>query len=242
MSEVREVTRGPQGSGALFPPTSWTLLADAQASGAPGQPARDELAARYYKPVRAYLMAIVRDVEEADELTQRFFERVVLPGRLYRAADRAKGSFRPFLKQALRNFVIDHRRVRRPPVVRPDGDTQGWDFVVDGHEPASAEGEYHRAWVRALLEHALAKVREACAGKGQQVHFDLFCARYILATDPVPSWSELGRAYGLDEKAARNRTETVARHFRLVLRQLLVQETGSIDAAHQELADLLESL
>lgn len=232
-------------SGALFPVTSWTLLAEARAEGEAAKAARDELVARYYRPVRAYLGAIVHDPEQADELTQSFFERVVLSGRLAGAANRDKGSFRPFIKQALRNFVTDHRR--RPQlgggqVVRPDDATRGWEAVTDGPHPASAETEYHNAWVRALLEAALERVRATCAARGQEEHFRLFLGRYLNESGEEPSWRDLGQLSGLDEKAARNRTETVARHFRLVLRQMLVEETGSVEAADAEVSALLALL
>jgi DNA-directed RNA polymerase specialized sigma24 family protein len=241
VSSRREPNRG----GAQFPSTSWTLLAEVRAGGEAAKAARDELVARYYRPVRAYLQAIVRDLEKAEELTQSFFERVVLSGRLIRAADPGRGSFRPYVKKALRNFVADDRR-RRPlggaPVVRPDDATQGWDAVTDQTQPRSAETEYHNAWVRALLEVALEKVRETCMARGQQDHFQLFVRRYMNETGEEPSWRDLGQPFGLDEKAARNRTETVARHFRLVLRRILVEETGSAEEATAEVSALLELL
>ena len=241
-AEAAEGRHQRGGSGALFPQTSWTLLADACGTDDASASARDEFLARYYKPVRAYLGAILRDPEETDELTQSFFERAVLSGRLLKAADRNKGSFRPFLKQALRNFVTDHLR-RQPtgriPMVHPDAGTRGWDAVTDGPHPPSAETEYHRAWVRNLLEIALVKVREACETKGQEQHFEMFCGRYLDESGEQPSWSDLGRPFGLDEKAARNRTETVARHFRLFLREMLAEETGSGRGADEEIAALL---
>ena len=230
------------GSRAALPPTSWTLLAEA--SGESGTAARNELVGRYYRPVRAYIGAIVRDGERADELTQAFFERVVLSGRLLRAADRERGSFRALLKQALRNFVTDDlRRIqtagRRD--VHPDGDARGWDEVTQ-RVAQSAELDYHQAWVRTLLELALAKVQATCLARGQAEHFDLFTARYLGASASPPSWRELGTPLGIDEKAARNRTETVARHFRLVMRRMLIEETGSPRGADAEAAALLEML
>ena len=230
------------GSRAALPPTSWTLLAEA--SGEHGDAARNALVARYYRPVRAYLGAIVRDTERTDELTQAFFERVVLSGRLLRAADRDRGSFRSLLKQALRNFVTDDLRRRQTATqrhVQPDSDTQGWDAVADA-VGQSAETDYHQAWVRALLDLALARVRETCVARGQEAHFDLFTARYMHESAEPPSWRELGAPHGIDEKAARNRTETVARHFRVVLRRMLIEETGSPGGAAAEAAALLEML
>jgi len=231
-----------KGNVGLFPQTSWTLLAAAAGSDDGRAAAREEFFARYYRPVRAYIGAIVRDPEQTDELTQSFFERAVLSGRLLNAADRSKGSFRPFLKQALRNFVKDHFRRERTAgsaTVRPDAGTHGWDGLTDGPQAASVETEYDRAWVRNLLEVALSRVAAACAAKGQDRHFQMFCGRYLHESGEQPSWRDLGQPFDLDEKAARNRTETVARHFRFVLRQMLAEETGSGAGADVELAELL---
>ena len=229
-------------SGAALPPTSWTLLAEA-AGDDPGG-ARDELVARYYGPVQAYVRAISRDPERTQDLTQAFFEHVVLSGRLLRAADRRRGSFRALLKQALRNFLTDDVRRRQLAVrreVHPDADTQGWD-AVGASAVDSAEVAYHDAWVRALLELALARVRDTCTARGQDAHFRLFAARYLEPSAEVPSWRELGATIGVDEKAARNRTETVVRHLRLVLRRMLIDETGSASEADAELTALLARL
>jgi len=234
-----------KGGAGLFPQTSWTLLAAAAGSGDGRAAAREEFFARYYRPVRAYIGAILRDPEQADELTQSFFERAVLSGRLLNAADRSKGSFRPFLKQALRNFVKDHFR-RRPAggssTLHPDAGAHGWDSLAGGPQVASVEDEYHRAWVRNLLEIALNRVAATCAAKGQDQHFQMFCGRYLNESGEEPSWRDLGQPFDLDEKAARNRTETVARHFRFVLRHMLAEETGSGPAADAELAELLQIL
>jgi RNA polymerase sigma factor (sigma-70 family) len=231
--------------GAVFPDTSWTLLEAACDTAERGQLAREEFTVRYYKPVRAYIAAIVRDPEQTDELTQSFFERVVLSGRLLRAADPKRGSFRPYLKQALRNFTIDHLRHQTlggAQIVRPEEDTRGWEALPSGPRPPSPETEYHNAWVRALLERTLEEVRQLCLARGQAVHFELFRGRYFGEAAEPPSWRELGERFGLDEKAARNRTETVARHFRVLLRQTLVADTGSIAAADDEIAALLALL
>src|SRR6185503_6003199 len=97
-----------------FPSTSWELLADASRRGDEWATARNELAERYYAAVRAYIAAITRNGVDPDDLTQRFFETVVLSGRLLQHADREKGRFRPYLKQSIRNFLVDeHRRQAR---------------------------------------------------------------------------------------------------------------------------------
>lgn len=235
----------PRKRGGQFPGTSWTLLEAANQPGESGKAARDEFVARYYPPARAYIAAIVRDGDQADDLVQAFIERVVLKGRLLSNADRRKGGFRSFLKQSLRNFVIDHMRKKgvAGPQVHPDGATGGWDRVLDEH-PASAESEYHTAFVRALLEAALQQVRARCEERGQLEHFQLFVSRYLPQVGSGASWRELGQEVGLDERTARNRAETVARHFRLTLREMLAADMGSVDpqAVDEELTALLSFL
>jgi hypothetical protein len=93
--------------------------------------------------------------------------------------------------------------------------------------------------VQAFLEEALTRVRALCKEKGQTEHLALFLGRYLSPLPDPPSWGELGSAYGIGGKDARHRAETVARHFRLVLRELLVAEMGSEAAADEELAALL---
>jgi hypothetical protein len=85
----------------------------------------------------------------------------------------------------------------------------------------AAEAAFHHAWVKVTLAEALARVRALCLKREQEVHLQLFEERYLCEADVAPSWEELGARYGLDQKAARDRADTVVRHFRLVLRRML---------------------
>jgi len=58
-----------------FPETSWTLLAKAGEQCEEGARARDEFAQRYYRPVRDFILVLVQDSDEAEDLTQVFFSR-----------------------------------------------------------------------------------------------------------------------------------------------------------------------
>jgi hypothetical protein len=54
------------------------------------------------------------DVDPGVVQRQQFFVTVILSGRLLRSANRARGTFRPYLNQSTRNFLIDeHRRLAR---------------------------------------------------------------------------------------------------------------------------------
>jgi len=149
------------------------------------------------------------------------------------------------LKQALRNHVIDRKRQQKrkkqqplAAALRPDAWPEGWERL-DPLLQQPPDTAFHIAWVQALLDAALTRVRGICEEKGQAEHLALFLGRYLSLLPDPPSWGELGSAYGIGGEDARHRAETAARHFRLVLRELLVAETGSEAAADEELAALL---
>jgi DNA-directed RNA polymerase specialized sigma24 family protein len=238
---------GPFEAAARLPSTSWTLLAAAGRSDEAAAAARAEVTTRYYQPVYAYLVAIVRDPDLARELAHGFFEQAILSGRLPARADRDRGPFRPYLKQALRNYVTDgwrretrQKRHASDPPVNPDPEMNWEERLADARpEPDAA---FHAAWVRALLEEALDRVQSICSVRGQVEHFALFAGRYLCGAGDIPSWKTLGATYGLDEKTARSRADTTAQHFRGVLRELLRRDVETEQDVDQELATLLQLL
>jgi DNA-directed RNA polymerase specialized sigma24 family protein len=242
----REACGPPAEGGARFPETSWTLLGRACAGG--HRAAANEFTERYYTAVRAYISAIVRSSAIAEELTQQFFIAAVLSGRLFRRADRAKGSFRPYLKQAIRNFLVDeHRRLARRKDESPelavclDGFTRGWEGFADEASPGP-DAELLRAWGQRLVQMAVAKVEAISIEKGQQQHFELFARRFLGDSDDLLGWKDVGAAFGLDEKTARSRAETVVRCFRAVLWDLITTDLGSDKTFAHELRNLLAIL
>ncbi len=78
--------------------TRWTLLRQAhEASTVTSAEARNALVLRYLPAVRRYLGAIVRNDQDADDLTQDVLTRL-LSGD-FSGADPARGRFRDFLKK-----------------------------------------------------------------------------------------------------------------------------------------------
>ena len=227
-----------------FPSTSWDLLAGASPRGEQSAAALNEFAERYYAAVRAFIAATVRPPVDADDLTQHFFETVVLSGRLLLRVDPRRGSFRPYLKQAIRNFLVDeHRRQARSvnPDIRPDAFDEGWNSVLTESSPGP-DAELLRAWARSLVAMAVSRLEMICEENGQEQHFRLFVHRYLADPDHPPSWREVGEAFGLDEKIARSRAETAARHFRALLRDLVASDMGSEKGIDEELQSVLAVL
>jgi DNA-directed RNA polymerase specialized sigma24 family protein len=176
--------------------------------------------------VQQFILLLVQDGEQAQELAQEFFTKLSAPGGLLERARAEKGAFRDYLRESVRNLVRDHYRRNRTQALQthPDQARAGaWD-AMELPGLAAAEAAFHRQWVQATLAEALTRVRALCLKRNQAVHLHLFEARYLGEADPVPSWEELGACYGMDQKTARDRADTVARHFRMVLRRMLRSE------------------
>jgi len=91
-----------------FLTTHWSLI---EAVGASDDDRRKALLGlllnRYWKPVYCYLRRKGYNNEDAKDLTQGFFQEVVLGRKVIEKADRSKGRFRTFLLTALDNYVIN---------------------------------------------------------------------------------------------------------------------------------------
>jgi Sigma-70 region 2 len=96
-----------------FPTTRWTLVIAA------GDPHRKEarsalvsLCENYWYPLYAYLRRRGYPADQAQDLTQEFFIRV-LEGRYLDRADPEKGRFRSFILTSLKFFVADEEDRQR---------------------------------------------------------------------------------------------------------------------------------
>src|ERR1051325_1369381 len=143
------------GPGA-FPDTRWTMIV-AAGKDAPGRDqALNALCQTYWYPVYAYIRRKGHTVDQASDLTQDFFTRL-LTGSFLERADPEKGRFRGFLLNAVRFFLSDARdratALRRGgkelPVSLDDAENQYLREPADDDTP---ERIFERRWARALLD------------------------------------------------------------------------------------------
>jgi len=115
----------------------------------------DEWCGGYWLPVRNYIMAHGRSVDEANDLTQSFFERLLSKEREKMLPQELAGSFRAYLKRSVKNFLTDSWRAANAksrasgfPVLEID-DTRLPDPA------ASCDVAFDRAWVITVLQRAM---------------------------------------------------------------------------------------
>ena len=156
-----------------FATTRWSMVLAAGAGPSErADRALSELCAGYWHPLYAYVRRRGYDPDDACDLTQAFFARLIEQRRLA-AADPVRGRFRSFLLTAMKNFLASEWR--RQAAAKRGGGAEVVSIdaadAEDRHriEPAdnrTPEADYQRRWALALIERAVDDVRRAYAGGG----------------------------------------------------------------------------
>jgi len=113
----------------------------------------------YGTPARAYLLALLRSEDAADEVLQTVLLQVTEKG--FPTLDPARGKFRHYLKAPLRNAANRHRRPDRLPVADADPNEVG------GGESAE-DGTWRDEWRACVLDAAWRALdrQQRTAGRG----------------------------------------------------------------------------
>src|SRR5437867_11714182 len=89
--------------------TQWSTVLTARDEHSPqAAAALEKLCRRYWPPIYAFIRRRDHGPEDAQDLTQEFFARL-LEKHYLRAADAAKGRFRTLLLTAVTRFLINER-------------------------------------------------------------------------------------------------------------------------------------
>lgn len=217
--------------------TMWTMLIKAHKGSSDSiNSAQAALLQRYCGAVYRYLVAVVGNVNEADELAQEFALRM-LQGS-FKGADPNKGRFRDYVKTSLFNLVRRyHRRKNQAPGLLHE----------DAPEPMAPDNpEEDRAFAEKWREELLAKVWESLAqhekATGQPFH------TYLHYRTQNPKTSSSAMAEHFSKIAGKPTTSAAVRQTlhraRERFGELLIDEVArSVEtrdkaAVEQELADL----
>lgn len=160
-----------------FQTTRWSLVLSAGAQ--PQSEALETLCRRYWYPLYAFIRRSGRHEQDAQDLTQEFFARL-LEKRWLQEANPHRGKFRTFLLMALKRFLANEwdrtQRLKR-----------GGGSVVVPLDAAEAESRYQhealqtlddhllfdRRWALTLLEQTLQRLESEWAESGRAAEFEV---------------------------------------------------------------------
>jgi RNA polymerase sigma-70 factor (ECF subfamily) len=242
----------PSNTAASFQSTMWALVLGARVD----RSALEQLLRAYWSPVYAFIRRQGYGGHDASDLTQEFLTQVVIGRDLVGRADPQRGRFRAFLKQALRNFLIDQHRLGRvskgapgarggPNRTVPDAPPEATTLdalpaaVDDG---LAAGGAFDRAWAATIIENTLERLEESLVADGMEAHWAAFHANVVgpalRRTAPLPLAALVPVTGAVDEAQVSNMLQTVKRRFRRTLRDVVAETVADEGQVEQELAEL----
>jgi RNA polymerase sigma-70 factor (ECF subfamily) len=236
------------GAARQFASTRWSLVAAAGQRDSPeSEAALASLCRLYWYPLYAYARRHLSRVEDAQDLTQEFFARL-LEKEYLRQADRRRGRFRSFLLTAFKHFLAKEQE--RANAQKRGGGRKPLplDFQTGEqryqHEPsheATAETLYERGWALTLLEQALARLREEQAASGKERLFESLRGTLTGADSPRP-YAELAAELGLSEEAIKVTVHRLRRRYGELLRAEIAQTVTTAEEVEDELRDLFAAV
>lgn len=240
-------SHSPQGR-RKFATTRWSLVLAARSWSTPDS--RQALAAlceAYWSPLYAYIRRRGIQADEAQDLTQEFFTRMLEKHSLEHVA-REKGRFRAFLLASLKNFLANSRRDERAAKRRPSAGIVSLDFAAAEEryrlEPLdrfSPEKLYERRWALALLEQTLEKLRGEYEKSNKTALFDRLKA-YLSAGRERTSYAAAAADLDMSEGAVKVAVHRLRRRYRELLRREVAQTVAAPDELEAELRSLFDAL
>lgn len=229
-----------------FAPTRWTLVLSARGETPEARIALSELCAMYYQPVFRFLQHEGRMDDEARELAQAFFSRL-LSGHGIASVDPARGRFRSYVIGALRHFLKDHRE-RENALKRGGGAIVGSldEFAMPEGDAGTAlaspgvqDAWFDRQWAYAIMDRALTTLREEheLAGKGSQ-----FERLKPWLVGPVADASDVAVSLAWSEGALKVAVYRVRKRFRELVRAEVAQTIPASADVDEELRYLIDVL
>lgn len=239
---------------AVFATTRWTLVLRARGDGPEARAALGELCEAYWMPVFRFLRREGRTEDEARELAQEFFARL-LAGAGVASVDPGRGRFRSYLLGAVKHFLGDLReragRLKRGGGVEHDS--------LDGHDPAGESGEgpapreiedpsvafeeaaFDREWAVAVMDRALKAVEREFLGAGKADQFGVLKG-WLAGDGAGVSQADAARQLGMSEGAVKVAVHRLRARFRALLREELAQTLPEGESVDEELRYLVSVL
>ena len=226
-----------------FEQTRWSLVLRARAGDdAQRRAALEQLCRAYWYPLYAYLRRSGRGLEDAEDLAQEFFVRL-LDGRLLGVADPARGKFRTLLLSALSQVDADAWRAANAlkrgggMLVPFDSELAEERFLADKSEGGSPELAFDRAWATAVMERAWVRLKESYPGDKAAIFAEL--APRLSGGAVEGTLAEAAANLGMGDVAVRQAMSRMRQRLGEALKAEVAETVGSPEAAQQEMRHLL---
>jgi RNA polymerase sigma factor (sigma-70 family) len=231
----------------VFITTHWSAVLTAGRSDTTlARAALEYLCQTYWPPLYAYVRRRGNSPEDAQDLTQAFFARLLERNAVAGVAP-GKGRFRSFLLTSLNHFLADEWDKARAQkrgggqVIALDlqsAETQLGEMPAENFTPEKA---FEHRWAITLLEQVYQRLEEEYRAAGKAALFAALRVTLAGKSDAAP-YAELARQLDMTEGAVKVAVHRLRQRYRALLRATIGDTVSSPDEVEDELGHLFRTL
>ena len=228
-----------------FSTTHWSVVLTAGQQESPqAAAALEQLCRAYWFPLYVFVRRQGRSPEDAQDLTQDFFYRLLEKNYLAKA-DRDRGKFRTFLLRSLKHFLISEwrtagRRKRGGGVefLAIDATAAEDRFAAEPTKGSNPDAAYEERWAITLIERVLSHLRrEYDEGKKTRLFDEL--KGFIWGEKSTASYAEIAGHLNLTEGTVKVAVHRLRQAFRERLRAEVADTVSRPEDIDGELRHLI---
>lgn len=238
----------PAPGGRDFPTTHWSLVVAArpdEASRSQARKALADLCMAYWYPLYAFVRYRGYSADEAQDLTQSFFTRIVETQGLA-SADPERGRFRSYLLGAMKHFLANewHRtRTRKRggdfTIIDLDALDPETRYALEPSEQVDPDAGFDRKWALEIIARALSKLSAEMKDRGKG---EMFEALKGSLTGEEAERSQTAARLGMAEGALKTAVHRLRQRYRRFLRAEIAETVSDPEDIEMEMRHLITAL
>ena len=234
--------------GGQFHTTHWSVVLLAGQTSLPESTAAlEKLCRAYWFPVFAFAQRQGYGPEDAKDLAQQFFSRL-LERNDFAGLDPQKGKFRTFLLTAFTHFLSNERdragRLKRgggKRILSLDEFSPEQLSAMMPAEDCPPAREFDLRWALAVMDQALARFKTEMSAAGKIGQFELL--NRFLTVDAGPGeYSSVAQKLAVADASVAVLVHRMRQHYRELVRDVVAQTVSSPSEIEEEMRHLFEVL
>lgn len=210
--------------------------------------ALEKLCRAYWYPLYAYIRHGGQSRENAEDLTQAFFARV-LEKKFLGSVQQGRGRFRSFLLVALKRFLANdweraHAQKRGGFHTSISLDTELAERKIQFEIAAPTDPPdraFERRWALTLLEQTMSRLRSEFERAGKKAEFERLKAFLTANRKEVP-YATVAQELGMEEGALRVVVHRLRKRYRELFQEEIAHTLAEGESVEEELRYLMTVL
>jgi len=231
-----------------FNTTHWSVVLLAGRTASPqSAEALEKLCRTYWRPLYSFICRQGHSPEDAQDLTQKFFARLLEKNDLEKV-DPGKGKFRTFLLTALTHFLANERDYARA-AKRGGGRTvlsleelrSEQSHPVEPASELSPDKLFDLRWSMTVLDQALAALEAEMVSGGKGAQFKQI--KHFLTAEPGDGeYAAIAASLGASRETVAVAVHRLRRRYHELVRAEVAQTVSTLAELEDEMRHLFEAL